>query len=68
MSNTKSKNPMVYDIRVIQRNVGDGTVSPEDVKAHLAGLPDVAAKGEPFETTLRGFEREDEEEASDDQE
>jgi len=68
MSNVKSKNPMVYDVRVIQRNVGDGTVSPDEVKAHMAGLPDVAAKAEPFDTTLRGFERDDEDEASDDQE
>lgn len=68
MSNTKSKSPMVYDVRVIQRNVGDGTLSPEDVNAHLSGLPDVAAKGTPFETSLRGFEREDEDEAGDDQE
>lgn len=69
MSNTKSKSPMVYDVRVLQRNVGDGTLSADDVTAHLSGLPDVAAKGTPFETSLRGgFEREEEEEAGEEQE
>lgn len=68
MSNTKIKNPMVYDVRVIQRNTGDGTVSPDEVKAHMTNLPDVEAKATPFDTTLRGFERDDEDEAADDQE
>ena len=68
MSNTKNKSPMVYDVRVLQRNVGDGTLSEGEVKSHLDGLPDVAAKGTPFETSLRGFEREEEEETPEDQE
>ena len=68
MSNTKIKSPMVYDVRVIQRNQGDGTVSADDVKNHLETLPDVAAKATPFDTSLRGFEREEEDENGDDQE
>jgi hypothetical protein len=67
MSNPKNKSPMVYDVRVLQRNVGDGTLTADEVKTHLAALPDVAAKGTAFETSLRGFEREDEEETTDDQ-
>lgn len=67
MSNTKLKNPMVYDVRVIQRNQGDGTVTADEVKAHIENLPDVAGKSIPFDTSLRGFEREEEDESAEDQ-
>jgi hypothetical protein len=66
MSNTKTpKNPNVYDTRVIQRNTGDGTISPEDVKKHIETLPDVASKAEPFDTSLRGNDRDDEDDDQD---
>ena len=57
MANTKpQKQPNVFDTRVIARNLGDGTLSADELKAHLTGLPDVASKGQTFDTTLRGFE------------
>lgn len=66
MANTKTKQSSnVYDTRVIQRNQGDGTLSADDVKKHLEGLPDVASKGQPFETTLRGNDRDDEDDDQD---
>ena len=66
MSNTKTtKSPNVYDTRVIQRNVGDGTLSADDVKKHIETLPDVASKGEPFDTSLRGNDRDDEDDDQD---
>jgi hypothetical protein len=66
MANEKTKkSPNVYDTRVIQRNVGDGTLSDGEVKKHLDGLPDVAAKGQPFETSLRGNDRDDEDDDQD---
>lgn len=60
MSTPKQKQPNVFDTRVIQRNVGDGTLSQDEVDSHLKALPDVATKGQPFDTTLRGFDRDDE--------
>jgi len=66
MTNTKTpKSPNVYDTRVIQRNAGDGTISADDVKKHFATLPDVASKAQPFETTLRGNDRDDEDDVED---
>lgn len=59
MAATKHKQPNVFDTRVIQRNVGDGSISEDEVKAHMKNLPDAAPKAEPFETSLRGFERDD---------
>ncbi len=69
MATTKStKSPAVFDTRVIQRNAADGSLSPEDVKGHFAGLPDVAAKAQPFDTSLRGFERDEDEDDGDGEE
>lgn len=66
MSNdNKLKQPAVYDTRVIQRNQADGTVSAADVKNHLGTLPDVASKAQPFDTSLRGFERDEEDDDGD---
>jgi hypothetical protein len=66
MANTKTKqNSNVYDTRVISRNLGDGTLSADDVKNHIDGLPDVASKGQPFETSLRGTDRDDEDDDQD---
>jgi hypothetical protein len=66
MTNTKTtKSPNVYDTRVIQRNVGDGTLSEAEVKKHIETLPDVAQKAEPFETSLRGNDRDDEDDDQD---
>jgi hypothetical protein len=59
MSTPKQKQPNVFDTRVIQRNVGDGTLSQDEVDSHLKNLPDVAGKGQPFDTSLRGFDRDD---------
>jgi hypothetical protein len=51
----KKKSPAsAYDIRVAARNVADGTISQKDLDSHLTALPDVAAKGQPFDTTLGG--------------
>lgn len=60
-----TKSPAVFDTRVIQRNAADGSLSPDDVKAHFAGLPDVASKAQPFDTSLRGFERDEDEDDGD---
>ena len=66
MANTKTtKSPNVYDTRVIQRNTGDGTLTEAEVKKHIETLPDVASKAQPFETTLRGNDRDDEDDDQD---
>jgi hypothetical protein len=51
----KKKSPAwLYDVRVSARNVADGSVAQKDLDAHLAGLPDVSDKAQPFDTTLHG--------------
>ena len=59
MSTPKQKQPNVFDTRVIQRNQADGTLTSDEVDSHLKNLPDVSSKGQPFDTTLRGFDRDD---------
>jgi hypothetical protein len=68
MANTKTtKSPNVYDTRVIDRNVGDGTLTNDDVKKHIQTLPDVASKAEPFDTSLRGTDRDEDEDDDQDE-
>lgn len=55
----KPVSPTAFDTRVLQRNIGDGTLTPEDAQKFIDGLPDVAAKAEPFNTRLHGGEREE---------
>jgi len=38
-----------WDRRIIERNVQAGRLSPREVEAHLAKLPDVADKAVPIE-------------------
>jgi hypothetical protein len=52
MSDKSKSQPFLYDTRVLQRNVGEGSLSQSDVQAHLEALPDVSAKAEPFLTSL----------------
>jgi hypothetical protein len=62
----KKKSPAwAYDVRVSARNVADGSISQKDLDAHLAALPDVATKAEPFDTTLGGERDIDDEDDSD---
>lgn len=65
MANTKTKSSNVYDTRVLNRNLADGTLTPEELQKHLEALPDVAQKAQPFDTTLRGNERDDEDDDQD---
>lgn len=67
MATPKQKQANVFDTRVIQRNVGDGSLTDADVKSHLGRLPDVANKAQPFDTTLRGFERDGDDDDHDEQ-
>jgi hypothetical protein len=48
----KKQSAATYDVRVVQRNIGEGAISSADYKAFLEKLPDVATKGEPVQTTL----------------
>ena len=60
MSNVKTtKSPAVFDTRVILRNTADGSLSADDVKSHFTNLPDVASKAQPFDTSLPGFDRDE---------
>jgi len=62
----KKKSPAwAYDVRVSARNVADGSISPKDLESHMANLPDVANKAEPFDTTLNGERDIDDEDDSD---
>lgn len=48
----KKQSASTYDVRVVQRNIGDGTISNADYKAFLDKLPDVASRGEAVQTSL----------------
>jgi hypothetical protein len=50
----KKQSPSTYDVRVVQRNIGDGSITNADYKSFLDKLPDVASKGEAVSTTLAG--------------
>ena len=53
---TKNLTPQLLDTRVLQRNVQDGLLSADDLKAHLAALPDVTGKGEPLRAARPGLD------------
>jgi len=55
----KKQSPSTYDVRVVQRNIGEGAISQADYKAFLDKLPDVTDKSEPIQTTLGGSEPDD---------
>jgi hypothetical protein len=50
----KPKQPahMIYDTRVIQRNLHEGVITQADVNNWIEKLPDAATKAEPVRTTL----------------
>jgi hypothetical protein len=52
----KKQNASTYDVRVVQRNIGEGAINAADYKSFLEKLPDVASKGEPVQTTIAGPE------------
>lgn len=56
---TKTPSPQLFDSRVMHRHVQDGFLTPDDVKAHLAALPDVAAKAEPLRASHPGSDVDD---------
>ena len=44
-----SKNDeLLYDVRIVERNISDGAISKKDHEKHLGSLPDVEEKGEPL--------------------
>jgi len=45
MSDTKD---FLYDVRIAEKHLQDGTVSQEEYDKYLASLPDVEEKGEPL--------------------
>lgn len=51
---TKQLNEQLFDTRIMSRNVSDGFITEADVKSHIAGLTDVAAKGEPLRASRPG--------------
>jgi len=42
------KNDFLYDVRIAEKHLQDGTLSQEEYDKHLASLPDVEEKGEPL--------------------
>lgn len=38
---------LIWDLRVRDRNLQQGKLTPKDVEKHLAGLPDLASQCEP---------------------
>jgi hypothetical protein len=56
---TKNLSPQLFDSRVMHRHVQDGSLTADDVKAHLAALPDVASKSEPLRAAQPGQDVED---------
>ena len=45
---TKNKEDLDYDVRIVDRNIREGTVSKKDYDKYIKGLPDVEEKGEPL--------------------
>ena len=42
------KKDFLYDVRIAEKHLQDGTLSQEEYDKHLASLPDVEEKGEPL--------------------
>jgi len=61
----KKQSPSTYDVRIVQRNIGDGAITAADYKTFLEKLPDVASKGEPVQTTLAGPDEDLDDEGND---
>lgn len=40
------KDEILYDVRIAERNIKDGSLSKKDYDKHLDSLPDVEDKGE----------------------
>ncbi|GAC1378434.1 MAG: hypothetical protein NVSMB47_22770 [Polyangiales bacterium] len=59
MEKAKAPTTAQLDIRVLQRNLLDGTLSAADLKSHIANLPDLAAKAETVQTTLSSVDEPD---------
>lgn len=50
------KTANLYDTRVLQRNLADGSLDQKEFDNHLANLPDVSNKAQPFDTGLGAHE------------
>lgn len=61
----KKQAPATYDVRVVQRHIGEGVISQADYKSFLDKLPDVTNKSEPVLTVL-GANDVDEDDLDDD--
>ncbi|GAC1521657.1 MAG: hypothetical protein NVS3B10_22360 [Polyangiales bacterium] len=59
MEKAKAPTTAQLDIRVLQRNLLDGTLSAADLKSHIAALPDLASKAETVQTTLSNVDEPD---------
>ena len=42
------KEEFLYDVRIAERHIKDGSLSKKDYEKHLKSLPDVEEKGEPL--------------------
>ena len=42
------KEEFLYDVRIAERNIKDGSLSKKEYEKHLKSLPDVEEKGEPL--------------------
>jgi hypothetical protein len=61
----KKQSASTYDVRVVQRHIGDGSISAADYKSFLEKLPDVASKAEPVQTSLVAAEDDVDDDAHD---
>lgn len=43
-----NKEDFLYDVRIAERNIKDGSLSKKEYEKHLKDLPDVEEKGEPL--------------------
>jgi len=62
---TSQKTPWDLDIRIRERNLQKGILSPKDIERHLKDLPDVAANAEAVSLTQPVFDGLSQDEASD---
>ncbi|MBL8603005.1 MAG: hypothetical protein JNK72_13860 [Myxococcales bacterium] len=52
MSNQTTPDALLFDRRLIERNLRKGYLTPTVLDKHLAGLPDVAESAEPVAAKL----------------
>lgn len=44
----KKKEEFLYDVRISQRHLREGTISKKEYDKHIAGLPDMESNSEPL--------------------